>query len=293
MVVQPTAASNFWTLGEPIRDPIITKQDTDSPLLTHVQLENVMMPDARELAFQIEHKVLAASIGGQPLYTAIEHEGGKTLVMTVDLQQGDLPLRTAFPIMMTNAISWFRGERAELRQSLATGSIVECELSATVVSDDSDTGGVQAAGGRLAAADEAVELAATAEPVTNANETVLVLRAPDGSDRRLPENVKRLMLGPLDQCGVWQVIRTNANGEASQPTSSDKAAVEPLETLAQYACNLASAAESDLRATPDLTAEQAAYAGVWGGRPIWFYLIVLGLLLSAIEWCMYQRRWIS
>jgi hypothetical protein len=43
----------------------------------------------------------------------------------------------------------------------------------------------------------------------------------------------------------------------------------------------------------DLTANQAAYAGVFGGRPIWFYLIVLGLLLSSIEWCMYQRRWIS
>jgi hypothetical protein len=293
MVMQPTTASNLWTLGEPIQDPLITEQDTDSLLMTHVQLENVMMPDARELAFQIEHTVLAASIGGQPLYTAIEHEGGKTLVLTVDLQQGDLPLRTAFPIMMTNAISWFRGEQAELRQSLATGSIVECELSATVAADNSDTSGIQATNGTGAAAEEAIEAVTTELPGTNADETVLALRAPDGSEKRLPEDVERLMLGPLDQCGVWQVIRRNAYGETSQPTSSGKLATEPLETLAQYACNLASAAESDLRAAVDLTANQAAYAGVFGGRPIWFYLTVLGLLLSSIEWCMYQRRWIS
>ena len=292
MVVQPTGASNFWTLGEPIEDPIITEQDTEAPLMTHVQLENVMMPAARELTFQTEHKVLAASIGGQPLYTAIEHKRGKTLVMTVDLRQGDLPLRTAFPILMTNAINWLRGERAELRQSLTTGSIVEYELSAQAEADDSDTGGIQALAGVPAAVEDAVELAAT-EISMNVGETVLTLRAPDGSDKRLPENVTRLLLGPLDQCGVWQVLRSYADGAASQPASPDRAAAEPLETLAQYACNLASAAESDLRATADVFAEQPDYAGVFGGRPIWFYLIVLGWLLSAIEWCMYQRRWIS
>jgi hypothetical protein len=28
-------------------------------------------------------------------------------------------------------------------------------------------------------------------------------------------------------------------------------------------------------------------------RPVWFYLIALAWLLAAVEWYLYQRRWIS
>ncbi len=290
MVMGPTAATDLWTMGEPVKDPIVAGQDNESPLLTNVQLENVVMLGARELDFQVKHKVLAASIGGQPLYTAIEHEAGKTLVMTVDLSQGDLPLRTAFPILMTNAIHWFRGERAELLPSFATGSVVEFELPGAAEAGERDSNGVhQALDHRLAVAGYTVE----APVASQGNGTKLVLRAPDGSEKRLPEDVSRLTIGPLDQCGVWQVVRTGADSGSAPTPSRNQPGVERLQPLAQYACNLANAAESDLRVTADGTAKEPVRAGSFGGRPIWFYLIMFGLLLSAIEWCMYQRRWIS
>jgi len=34
-------------------------------------------------------------------------------------------------------------------------------------------------------------------------------------------------------------------------------------------------------------------AATWFARPIWFYLIGLAWLLAAVEWFLYQRRWIS
>ena len=56
-------------------------------------------------------------------------------------------------------------------------------------------------------------------------------------------------------------------------------------------------AESDLRPPEGLTTvATAADAGLVGGflgRPMWWYLIGLAWLLVAVEWYLYQRRWIS
>jgi hypothetical protein len=63
----------------------------------------------------------------------------------------------------------------------------------------------------------------------------------------------------------------------------------------EIACNLASRAESDLRPPEGLAAagaESAAAAG-FAGRPVWFYLLAAAWLLAAVEWYLYQRRWIS
>jgi hypothetical protein len=55
-------------------------------------------------------------------------------------------------------------------------------------------------------------------------------------------------------------------------------------------------AESDLRPPEGLTEATAVEAGLSGGflgRPAWWYLIGLAWLLAAMEWYLYQRRWIS
>jgi hypothetical protein len=90
------------------------------------------------------------------------------LVLTVNLDQGDLPLRTAFPIMATNALAWFAGEKGELREALAAGATTEVTLP------------------------------------TRSGE--FLLRAPDGRTRRLPPGVGKTTIGPLDQCGIWKVV---------------------------------------------------------------------------------------
>ena len=46
----------------------------------------------------------------------------------MNLDQGDLTFRTAFPIMATNALAWFAGQSGELRESLATGAVTEVAL---------------------------------------------------------------------------------------------------------------------------------------------------------------------
>jgi hypothetical protein len=171
-VVEPTGDCDLWRVGDKLQNPLVAQQDKDSPLMAHLRLDNVLMPEARKLTFTPaagKPQILAAALTGEPLLAAIERPEGKVLVLTVNLERGDLPLRTAFPILATNALAWFAGGRGELREALATGAVTEV----TLPDNPADS---------------------------------FVLRAPDGQTRPLPPGVKRTTIGPLDQCGVWSVV---------------------------------------------------------------------------------------
>jgi hypothetical protein len=175
-VVDPGGACDLWDLGEPVQNPIVTKQEKDSPLLAHVRLDNVSMPEARRLTPKGPVQILAASLTGEPLLAAFDRPEGKVVVLTVDLDKSDLPLQTAFPILVSNALTWFSGSKGELRESLPSGSVTELEIPSR-------------GGGPL------------------------LLKAPDGQTRPLPVGLVKTTIGPLDRCGVWSVTR-GAEGAA-------------------------------------------------------------------------------
>lgn len=250
LVVEPLAGCDLWSVGAPLENPIVTQQQADSPLMQHVRLDNVLLPQARQLtpAEGIQPQVLVGAVSGDPLYLALRSPPRQVLVLTVNLDQGDLTFRTAFPILVTNALGWFAGHAGSLREALETGAVHELTLP---------------------------ESAASRE---------LVLRAPDGATRPLPATSGKLSIGPLDRVGIWSIV-----------PAGDEGANEPTEPLEQVACNLASRTESDLRppeawrtaASPELA------AGLGLVRPLWFYLVALALVVAAVEWFLYQRRWIG
>jgi hypothetical protein len=253
LVIDPVAGSNLWQLGEKLENPIVTKQDADSPLMRHVRLDNVLLPEARQLVPAEGAQHLVTALSGDPLYFAVERGSQKVLVLTVNLDQGDLTFRTAFPIMVTNALGWFAGTSGELREALAAGSVTELSLPAS--------SGV----------------------------ALLSLRSPSGETQPLPQGATKVSIGPLDQCGVWSVVSL-----VSETSAAGTGGLLP-EPLAEIACNLASRSESDIRVPQSLLAGQkpATLAAGWFTRPIWFYLIASAWLLLAVEWFLYQRRWIS
>ena len=287
LVIGVDKASPLWDLGEPLDIPLVAQQDEDSLLMRHVRLQNVVLPDARRLVMKTEVVPLASSVEGDPMYVAIDRPGGKVLILNVALGKGDLPLRIAFPVMMTNAITWFLGDEGQLREAASTGSHLEVDLGPLL---DPAGGTGESPGNVATGGDQEPALARSLAPTSDeSGEGGLVtgpplsLRAPDDSLQPLPPAVRRATIGPLDLCGVWQVESTDAAAAGSPPT------MQPL----RYACNLANAEESDIRAR----VESAEVAGLSpfgiGGRPIWFYLIALALVLTATEWYLYQRRWIS
>ncbi len=177
LVIEPESPGPFWQLGEAIHNPVVAKQDKDSPLMLHIRLDNVVMPEARKLALKVPGHVLAESAGGDPLYAVLDRPdgaSGKVVLLTVDLDKSDLPLQTAFPIMMSNLLNWFGGTKGELREAIAAGSVAEVEL--------------------IGPAKDSVEH---------------VLKAPDGRERRIdaPTGATKVTVGPLDRTGVWSVVR--------------------------------------------------------------------------------------
>ena len=69
LVIDPRGGCDLWQLGEAVQNPIVNQQDKDSTLLGHVRLDNVVMPEARQLKFASDEgvKVLARSLAGDPL----------------------------------------------------------------------------------------------------------------------------------------------------------------------------------------------------------------------------------
>lgn len=177
-VIDPTNSTDRWVLHEKLESPTVARQDRSSPLMAHVRLDNVLMPEARRLTVAGEHQVVAEAVTGEPLYFSMEREGDKLAVLTVNLERGDLPLRTAFPILVSNALGWFAGTKGELRESLATGAVAQIALPETI----------QRALG------------------SGGPDAELLLQSPDGNTRPLADADGSVTIGPLDQCGIWRIV---------------------------------------------------------------------------------------
>ena len=109
----------------------------------------------------------------------------------------------------------------------------------------------------------------------------------------LPPGNERMTIGPLDHCGVWSIFEDSGAAAVAQPKSND---APPATPVLEIACNLASASESDVRPPEELLAATKTVSPVlagFGSRPVWFWLLLTGLVLTTVEWVMYQRRVIS
>jgi hypothetical protein len=288
-IVDPLNKCDAWDVGELISNPIITEQDSQSPLMTHVRLDNVVMPQARQLMLANSPHILAKAVNGDPIYCEVKGRPGKCLVLSVNLDEGDLAFRTAFPIMVTNALGWFAGQSAELREALATGSLTAVDVPDTEEPNaryqlrspseklhlltvrsrhaSQNTQDTQKNSTADSNPDAKVGSAQLAEsPATIASQTLTGAEA-----------ASQLPIPPLNECGLWTVTKKDANNHA-----------EPFVALA---VNLANERETDIR-SPDTnaTAARAALAAIVFTRPIWFYFAIAACLITVIEWSLYQRR---
>ncbi len=265
LVVDPTGSCDAWEVGETIENPIVTELDSTSRLMTYVRLDNVLMPESKQLKYKSLPKVLAGAISKDAIYAEVTRANGKCLVLTVNLDRGDLAFRTAFPIMVANALGWYAGETGELRESLATGSITEVNLG--LASDVKVSAPLlRSPSGR----EQALFPPADGETKKNTEDT--------GTEA--PQAASSISVGPLDECGVWTVVKSASEAET------------PLMSLA---VNLASARESDLRPLKEVSEQSATESVVsnWLARPLWFYLLFAACALFLAEWFLYQRRVIT
>ena len=93
------------------------------------------VPRARQMTFTGEVEPLIQDPLDGPLFARLSARGGDAVVLACNLDQGDLPLRIAFPVLMKNTIEWFQGNTGELRPALTTGAMLAVDVS--TVSDKS------------------------------------------------------------------------------------------------------------------------------------------------------------
>lgn len=268
-IVDPAGSCESWELGNVLENPIVTEQDKDSPLMTHVRLDNVLMPEAKQLKFKKPPHVLAGALSGEAVYAEVKRTEGKCLVLTVNLDRGDLAFRTAFPIMATNALGWFSGDSGELRESLATASITSVQINSQKLPDGAELVLKSPTGHQSPIARRNTAHGATMSTDPQAGSVSVVTPA---------DSEESVSLGPFDRCGIWSVAQVNA--------------ADGSPSVADLAVNLASVRESDLRPHEEFRQREQTNSSLagWFARPVWFYLLAAACILTVTEWFLYQRR---
>lgn len=284
MVIAPETSTELWQIGDELASPLVSEQADDSPLLAHLRLQNVSFTGARRIQFSAEAEPLLTSPSEVPMYVRLPRQEGDVLVLDTELDQGDLPLRIAFPVMMKNAVEWFLGTKGELQPALATGQTTVIRVTQASRETIEETPTVALENGAAVESPQITAVAAVAgnrqRPEASAR---WVLRSPAGERFPLSAHTSALSIGPLQSTGLWMA--------GPREVLFGDAAPDPLdERVVPLAVNLTSAAESDLRKRPDLDPPPAPALAGMGGYSMWVYLVALAVVGLVGEWFLYQRR---
>lgn len=257
LIIYPQFDSEFWTVAETVDDALFGQNLTDSPILNNVRLDNVRMPAVVQIKPRGQHTVLAESASGDPLLLHFPRDNGDLIVLTPNPEQGDLPLRTAFPILLGNLLNSFTQDFQQFRPAAAVGEFVRVSVDGV--------------------ASENLE-GDTHWQVTSTNDESSTLAVPcrDGN----------VVVGPIGRAGVWLLeqvgSRDNLTGAG---TDSDQSIM--------LAFNIANALESDTRNVFSRADTSRSRRSLQVSRPAWFWLTMSLVVLTIAEWVLYQRRWIA
>ncbi len=130
--------SPFSLPGEPIAQPLITDLDSANPVLRLVSLQNVTVVRASpaQLPGAMPGWTFTAPLRAfeHPLMiTGIETKGSRRVAaLAFDLADSDLPLRIAFPLLISNTVHWLAGGSPPSSINLRTGETLSLAADQTV-----------------------------------------------------------------------------------------------------------------------------------------------------------------
>ena len=129
LYVDPPEDGPFGTVGERVETPVIDRPNPDEPILRFVDLSSVHIGRARQIDLADGVRAVVSSGAGTPL-VAVGQVGTRRLaVIGFALEESDLPLQVAFPLLMSN-LTDFLLPPAEgvLPSSMALGESVTVDV---------------------------------------------------------------------------------------------------------------------------------------------------------------------
>jgi hypothetical protein len=187
LFIAPVESSAFFTVTGKIDLPIPTKVEPANPIIEHVDLSGISILDAARVIPPVWAEPLiedGASPAGDrpPLLFAGETGGRRVAMLAFDLSRTDLPLQVAFPILISNLVSWLTPGN--------TGNIPSSVLPGTPVS-----------------------LTGLAPANSSANQGITI-RRPDGTKLLINSTISELVFAGTNQLGVYTV--DSGNGKPVQ-----------------------------------------------------------------------------
>lgn len=126
LYLNPEQNSPWWSLGSPITNVLVDTAEKASPLLRHLRFDDVLIRRANPIIPNRGGEPILWSFG-DPLAAAWRADGQKFAAFGIDITQSDLPLRTAFPILIANVMQWVRPDMNQDPRALKTGDRFEFE----------------------------------------------------------------------------------------------------------------------------------------------------------------------
>jgi len=256
-----------WKVGPALEAPLIVDQADEHPLLRHVHLENVLLQGGRDISVSEQlgpATTLVKAADGSQLLVAIERPAGRILILSGDLETGDLPLRIAFPVMMTNAVNWFLRQSNEFTPTLTTGEAARVAWETAVPASTNES-----------------------------RPTGPWLVDPEGNRHSVAIDRMSAAVGPLKQTGIYGLFAKLPETSEQNPSPAPEELMKDQSAAKGHllAVNLCNAAESDL-SVPTGTENELSKPNR-AGLPAWLILALVSLLVVLWEWRLYQRRIIA
>jgi Ca-activated chloride channel family protein len=126
----------FASVGVPLEQPLISETDDRHPAMRLVNLRNVSVVRATALAEpppsgDWRFTTLIRSFD-HPLMIAGERRTQRLAALALDLTDSDLPLRVAFPLLMSNTLQWLTGGVVAHAPTLPAGETFPLSETQTV-----------------------------------------------------------------------------------------------------------------------------------------------------------------
>ncbi|HXI54712.1 MAG TPA: VWA domain-containing protein [Polyangia bacterium] len=252
LYLDPSGPGSPFAVRGTLSDPIVSETKAHHPLLRHLALTDINIARARRLALATDDMAVASALGN-PLIIARTRPNLRVVALAFDVRQSDLPMRSAFPLLLANSLSFLAGNQQSQAVTLRTGQTARLPApNAAAALSVVDPHGQRR---RLLALGDSFEL-----PVTSVGFYSMATAGDGGSGRA--------------GGGVVRTLAANLN----DAIESDTAPVPRL-SLGGRLLPLVDQSQS---ATPTRGGRHRSY-GSWA--------LMVAAALTLFEWWSYHRRW--